>query len=128
MHGNELRKAGHAAAGIVRIRQSLQIDDHPARKGSGLVLLARAAADSGQAELFDAVAGQCVQALRSAPGHEVLFNTFTVREVRLRRGAQFLSCTYFYPCITILDRNRHRCWDGGALHTQSLPYSQPQPR
>ena len=56
MHGNELRKAGHAAAGIVRIRQSLQIDDHPARKGSGLVLLARAAADSGQAELFDAVA------------------------------------------------------------------------
>jgi transcriptional regulator with XRE-family HTH domain len=84
MHGNELRKAGHAVAGIVRIRQSLQIDDHPARKGSGLVLLARAAADSGQAELFDAVAGQCVQALRSAPGHEVLFNTFTVREVRLR--------------------------------------------
>ena len=31
-----------------------------------------------------AVAGQCVQALRSTPGHEVLFNTFTVREVRLR--------------------------------------------
>ncbi len=84
MHGNELRKAGHTVAGIVRIRQSLQIDDHPARKGSGLVLLGRAAADSGQAELFDAVAGQCVQALRSAPGHEVLFNTFTVREVRLR--------------------------------------------
>ena len=45
MHGNELRKAGHAAAGIIRIRQSLQIDDHPARKGSGLVLLARAAAE-----------------------------------------------------------------------------------
>src|SRR6266581_2376197 len=33
MHGNELRKAGYAAAGIVRLRQSLQIDDQPARKG-----------------------------------------------------------------------------------------------
>ena len=34
MHGNELRKAGRAAAGIVRLRQSLQIDDHPARMGA----------------------------------------------------------------------------------------------
>jgi transcriptional regulator with XRE-family HTH domain len=84
MHGNELRKAGHPAAGIVRLRQSLQLDDHPARKGAGLVLLARAAAESGQAELFDTVAGQCVHALQAMPGQEALFNTFTVREVRLR--------------------------------------------
>jgi hypothetical protein len=84
MHGNELRKAGYATAGVVRLRQSLQIDDHPARNGAGLVLLARAAAESGQPDLFDAVTGQCVQALKSAAGHEVLFNTFTVREVRLR--------------------------------------------
>jgi transcriptional regulator with XRE-family HTH domain len=84
MHGNELRKAGHAPASIIRLRQSLQIDDHPARHGAGLVLLARAAAESGQTELFDTVAGQCVQVLKAAAGHEVLFNTFTVREVRLR--------------------------------------------
>ena len=84
MHGNELRKAGHAKAGIVRLRQSLQIDDQPARKGTGLVLLARAVAESGQAELFDAVAGQCVQVMKSARGQEVLLNAFTVREVRLR--------------------------------------------
>lgn len=84
MHGNELRKAGYAAAGIVRLRQSLQIDDQPARKGAGLVLLARAAAESGQAGLFDAVAAQCVHALKSASRQEVLFSTFTVREVRLR--------------------------------------------
>ena len=84
MHGNELRKAGYAAAGIVRLRQSLQADDHPARNGAGLVLLARAAAESGQPELFDVAAGQCLQTLKSVPGHEVLFNTFTVREVRLR--------------------------------------------
>jgi transcriptional regulator with XRE-family HTH domain len=84
MHGNELRKAGHAKAGIVRLRQSLQIDDQPARKGTGLVLLARAAAESGQTELFDAVAGQCVQVMRSARGQEVLLNAFTIREVRLR--------------------------------------------
>ena len=85
MHGNELRKAGRAGAGIVRLRQSLQIDDHPARMGAGLVLLARAAAESGQADLFDTVAGQCVRAPEGASGRDVLFNTFTVREVRLRR-------------------------------------------
>ena len=85
MHGNELRKAGYSTAGIVWLRQSLQIDDeHPARKGAGLVLLARAAAESGQADLFDTVAGQCARVLKSAPGQEVLFNMFTVREVRLR--------------------------------------------
>jgi transcriptional regulator with XRE-family HTH domain len=84
MHGNELRKAGHVAAGITRLRQSLQIDDHPVRRGSALVLLARAAAESGQAELFDAVAEQCVQGLKAAAGHEVLYSPFTVREVRIR--------------------------------------------
>ena len=84
MHGNELRKAGYALAGIVRLRQSLQIDDRPARKGAGLVLLARAAAESGQVELFDAVAGQCVHILKSAPRQEILVNAFIVREVRLR--------------------------------------------
>lgn len=36
------------------------------------------------ADLFDTVTGQCIHALKSAPGQEVLFNTFTVREVRLR--------------------------------------------
>ena len=61
MHGNELRKAGHPAAGIIRLRQSLQVDDHPVRQGAGLVLLARAAAESGQADLFDATTSQsCV--------------------------------------------------------------------
>jgi hypothetical protein len=84
MHGNELRKAGHVTAGITRLQQSLQIDDHPARRGSARVLLARAAAESGQAGLFDTVAEQCVQALKAAKGDEVLFNAFTVREVRIR--------------------------------------------
>ena len=84
MHGNELRKAGHPAAGIIRLRQALQVDDHPARRGAGLVLLARAAGESGQAGLFDATASQCVQALETATEQDVLFNPFTVREVRLR--------------------------------------------
>jgi transcriptional regulator with XRE-family HTH domain len=84
MHGNELRKAGRVTASITRLQQSLQIDDHPARRGSALVLLARAAAESGQAELFDTVAEQCVQALKATNGDEVLFNAFTVREVRIR--------------------------------------------
>ena len=84
MHGNELRKAGHPAAGTIRLRQALQVDDHPVRQGAGLVLLARAAAASGQAGLFDATASQCVQALQTATEQDVLFNPFTVREVRLR--------------------------------------------
>jgi hypothetical protein len=54
------------------------------RQGAGLVLLARAAAESGQASLFDATASQCVQALHTAAEQDVLFNPFTVREVRLR--------------------------------------------
>ena len=84
MHGNELRKAGRVTAGIIRLRQSLQIEDHPGRRGAGLVLLARAAAESGQAALFDTVTGQCVQALKATAEHEVLFNRSTVQEVRLR--------------------------------------------
>jgi transcriptional regulator with XRE-family HTH domain len=84
MHGNELRKAGHPAAGITRLRQALQADNHPARRGAGLVLLARAAAESGQADLFDAATSQCTRALDGASQQDVLFNPFTVREVRLR--------------------------------------------
>ena len=48
MHGNELRKAEHPAAGIIRLQQALQIEDHPVQQGAGVVLLARAAAESGQ--------------------------------------------------------------------------------
>ena len=84
MHGNELRKAGHPAAGIIRLRQALQVDDHPVRQGAGLVLLARAAAESGQAGLFDATTSQCAQAIKTASEQDVLFSPFTVREVRLR--------------------------------------------
>ncbi len=84
MHGNELRKAGHAAAALIRLRQSLQLNDHPGHRGAALVLLARAAAESGQADLFDAVTAQCVQALKADEGREVFFNAFTVREVRIR--------------------------------------------
>jgi hypothetical protein len=47
MHGNELRKAGHPDAAIIRLRQSLELETDPARTGPGLVLLARAAAGSG---------------------------------------------------------------------------------
>ena len=84
MHGNELRKAGHRAARIIRLRQALQVEDHPVRQGAGLVLLARAAAASGQAGLFDATTSQCVLAVEQASEQDVLFSPFTVREVRLR--------------------------------------------
>jgi len=45
---------------------------------------ARAAAESGDADLFDTVAGQCVEALNADEGHQVFFNAFTVREVSIR--------------------------------------------
>jgi transcriptional regulator with XRE-family HTH domain len=83
-HGNELRKAGYAGASVVRLRQSLAVDARADRAGSGLVLLARAAAIAGQADLFDATSAQCVRLLDQGGDHEVLFNAFTVREVRLR--------------------------------------------
>jgi transcriptional regulator with XRE-family HTH domain len=82
MHGNELRKAGHGAAAIIRLRQSLELESDPARTGSGLVLLARAAAGSGQAGLFDAATTECGRLLPADT--EVLFSAFTIREVRLR--------------------------------------------
>jgi len=82
MHGNELRKAGHPAAAITRLRQSLELETDPARTGSGLVLLARAAAGSGQPALFDAATTESARLLPA--GAEVLFSTFTVRETRLR--------------------------------------------
>jgi hypothetical protein len=82
MHGNELRKAGHPAAAVIRLRQSLELETDPARTGSGLVLLARAAAGSGQAGLFDAATTECGRLLPA--GAEVLFSAFTVRETRLR--------------------------------------------
>ncbi len=103
MHGNELRKAGHPAAGSIRLRQALQADDHPLRQGAGLVLLTRAAAESGQADLFDAATSRCAEMLETARQQDVLFNPFTVREVRLRgllatgRTAQAVDLVGRYP-------------------------------
>jgi DNA-binding XRE family transcriptional regulator len=84
MHGNELRKAGHPAAAIVRLQQALRIDGDPVRGNDALVLLARAAAVAGRAALFDEVTGQCLRALDTAAGQGSLLSAFTVREVRLR--------------------------------------------
>jgi len=103
MHGNELRKAGHPAAGTTRLRQALQADDDPARQGAGLLLLARAAAESGQTDLFDAATSRCARALETASQQDVLFNPFTLREVRLRgllatgRTGQAVDLAARYP-------------------------------
>jgi transcriptional regulator with XRE-family HTH domain len=84
MHGNELRKAGHPSAGAMRLQHALRIGDHPTGQGSTLVLLARAAAEAGYTDLFDDVVCQCLRLLDAGSGKDALFNTFTVREVRLR--------------------------------------------
>ena len=84
MHGNELRKARHPAAATIRLQQALGIGANPEGEGPGLVLLARAAAEAGRADLFDDVASRCLRLLDETQGDDTLFNAFTVREVRLR--------------------------------------------
>jgi hypothetical protein len=84
MHGNELRKAGHPAAGAMRLQHALEISDRRAEHGSALVLLARAAAEAGHKDLFDDAIRQCLRLLDIEPGQDALFTRFTVREARLR--------------------------------------------
>jgi transcriptional regulator with XRE-family HTH domain len=53
MYGNELRKSGHRRAGVARRSQALSMTSEPATRGATLGLLARAAADRGDLEMFD---------------------------------------------------------------------------
>jgi hypothetical protein len=53
MHGNELRKAGRTGAAIERLRRSIAMCTDPAARTSALALLARAAGEAGNADLFD---------------------------------------------------------------------------
>ena len=125
MHGNELRKAGHPAAAIIRLRQSLELETDPARTGSGLVLLARAAG-SGQAGLFDAATTECRRLLPA--GAEVLFSKFTVRETRLRgllatgRARQAVDLAETIPPVTSLPPR------SGALSNASPPPASSPPQ
>ena len=65
---------------------------------SGLVLLARAAAESGQADLFDAAASQCVRALQTASEQDILFSSYTVRaRPPVGSGRDVSRCWHWWP-------------------------------
>jgi transcriptional regulator with XRE-family HTH domain len=84
MHGNELRKASHPTAAIVRLQNALRISDDLAGQGAGLILLARAAAEAGHTALFADAISRSMRLLDATPEHSALFSAFTIREVRIR--------------------------------------------
>ncbi|MGW4770211.1 helix-turn-helix domain-containing protein [Nocardia sp. NPDC004278] len=84
MHGNELRKAGHVAAGVARLEQSLSLTANPADQGSALAFLCRATGELGHGEQFD-IALQRYRHLLERNAHSgLLFHPFTRREIEMR--------------------------------------------
>ncbi|WP_317983908.1 helix-turn-helix domain-containing protein [Nocardia colli] len=84
MHGNELRKAGHVGAAVVRLERSLELSRDPADQGATLAFLCRAAGELGDAERFDSALCSYRDLLDQNPGSGLLFQPFTLREIQLR--------------------------------------------
>ncbi|WP_441315194.1 helix-turn-helix transcriptional regulator [Crossiella sp. CA198] len=84
MHGNELRKANHVGAAVARLSRAVSVSNDREGQGAAYALLARAAGELADADLFDqAIAGY--RALLDVGGaHGMLFNPFTFREIQLR--------------------------------------------
>ena len=84
MHGNELRKAGHAAQAVTVLRRAVGTATGDQDRGAALALLTRAAGQAGDGALFaEACTGYQKLADAQGPGGP-LFNPFTWREIRLR--------------------------------------------
>jgi transcriptional regulator with XRE-family HTH domain len=84
MHGNELRKADRARAGVARLQQAVHLSDTPEDRGTALALLARAAGEQGNPDLFDQALLAYRMLLEVDAGRSMLFNPFTFREIELR--------------------------------------------
>jgi transcriptional regulator with XRE-family HTH domain len=82
VHGNELRKAGRQAAAAARLQNAADIAED-AERGPVLIQLARAAADLGNAGVFDATVADLRRIIDTAEPTPVV-NPFVLREVRLR--------------------------------------------
>jgi len=82
VHGNELRKAGRVAAALARLQHAASIATG-AERGAVLIQLARAAADLGNACVFDASINDLRRLIDTAEPTPVV-NPFVLREVRLR--------------------------------------------
>lgn len=84
MHGNELRKAGRIPAAIIRLRHATARSADASTGATACAMLARAAGEAGQVELFDDTMSDYRQHLDRAPDSGMLANEFTFREVHLR--------------------------------------------
>lgn len=84
MHGNELRKADRVPAGVARLRRAAHLSEGAEARGTAFALLARAAGEQGNAELFDQALAGYRGLLDNGNGRSMLFNPFTFREIELR--------------------------------------------
>ncbi|MFC8042838.1 helix-turn-helix transcriptional regulator [Nocardia sp. NPDC057353] len=84
MHGNELRKAGHTAAAVARLRQSLELSTGAEERGGSLAFLCRAAAEFGDAATFTDALVEYRELLDTNSARGLLFQPFALREVEIR--------------------------------------------
>ena len=84
MHGNELRKAARIGAAIGRLRRAVDRSVDAGARATACAMLARAAGEAANAELFDATMDDYRHQLDRAPDAGMLANEFTFREIRLR--------------------------------------------
>jgi transcriptional regulator with XRE-family HTH domain len=84
MHGNELRKADHPAAAVARLGRAIEVSADREGRGAAYALLARAAGERGDPDLFDHAISGYQDLLDSGGGGGMLFNLFTFREIQLR--------------------------------------------
>ena len=84
MHGNELRKAGRIGAAIGRLRRAVERSADAGVRATVCAMLARAAGEAGDTELFDATMDDYRRQLDRAPDAGMLANEFSYREIRLR--------------------------------------------
>lgn len=84
MHGNELRKADHVGAAIARLSRAVAVSEDREGQGAAFALLARAAGEHGDPDLFDLAINGYRERLDDGGGRSMLFNSFTFQEIELR--------------------------------------------
>jgi len=84
MHGNELRKADHVRAAIARLSRAVAVSNDREGQGAAFALLARAAGEQGNPDLFDHAIGGYRNLLDNGGGRGMLFNPFSFGEIHLR--------------------------------------------
>ncbi|SMC99795.1 helix-turn-helix transcriptional regulator [Kibdelosporangium aridum] len=84
MHGNELRKADHLAAAVARLGRAVDVSTDREGQGAAYALLARAAGERGDPDLFDYAISGYQDLLDNGTARGMLFNPFTFHEIQLR--------------------------------------------